>query len=90
MTFLETDIVANAFILFAAGFETVSTAMSFCLYELALKKPIQDKVRKEMNATKIQHSGEIDDDFLRELHYLEMVLAGQYLYVSIDFIVDKI
>ncbi|CAH1732605.1 unnamed protein product [Aphis gossypii] len=75
VTFLETDIVANAFALFAAGFETVSTAMSFCLYELALKKPIQDKVREEMNATKIKHSGEINDEFLKELHYLEMVLA---------------
>jgi len=88
VTFLETDIVANAFALFAAGFETVSTAMSFCLYELALKKPIQDKVREEMNATKIRHSGEINDEFLKELHYLEMVLAGQY--VLIDFIIDKI
>ncbi|CAH1732596.1 unnamed protein product [Aphis gossypii] len=75
VTFLETDIVANAFNLFAVGFETVSTAMSFCLYELALKKPIQDKVREEMNATKNRHSGEIDDEFLKELHYLEMVIA---------------
>jgi len=78
---LETDIVANAFILFAAGFETVSTAMSFCLYELALKKPIQDKVRKEMNMMKKKHNAEIDNDFLKDLHYLEMVLAGQYLYM---------
>ncbi|XP_060857953.1 probable cytochrome P450 6a13 [Metopolophium dirhodum] len=73
--FLETDIVANAFILFAAGFETVSTAMSFCLYELALKKPIQDKVREEMNAMKKKHNAEIDNDFLKNLPYLEMVLA---------------
>ncbi|XP_060846915.1 probable cytochrome P450 6a13 [Rhopalosiphum padi] len=75
VTFLETDIVANAFVLFAAGFETVSTAMSFCLYELALKKPIQDKVREEMNAMKIKRNTEVDDDFLKELHYLDMVLA---------------
>jgi cytochrome P450 family 6 len=90
VTFLETDIVANAFVLFAAGFETVSTAMSFCLYELALKKPIQDKVREEMNAMKIKANTEVDDDFLKELHYLDMVLAGQYLYILIDFIIDRI
>lgn len=77
--FLETDIVANAFIMFAAGFETVSTTMSFCLYELALKKPIQDKVREEMNNMKNKHNAEIDNDFLKDLHYLEMVLAGKYL-----------
>jgi len=75
--FEETDIVANAFLFFAAGFETVSTAMSFCLYELALKKPIQDRVREEMNATRAKHNGEINSDFLVDLHYLEMVLAGQ-------------
>lgn len=73
--------MANAFILFAAGFETVSTAMSFCLYELALKKPIQDKVREEMNTMKKKHNDEINNDFLKDLHYLEMVLAGQYLYM---------
>lgn len=72
------DIVANAFLLFAAGFETVSTAMSFCLYELALKKPIQDRVRAEMNSMKVKHDGEINNEFLMDLHYLEMVLAGQY------------
>lgn len=73
--------MANAFILFAAGFETVSTAMSFCLYELALKKTIQDKVRDEMNTMKKKHNTDNDNDFLKDLHYLEMVLAGQYLFM---------
>jgi len=73
--------VANAFILFAAGFETVSTTMSFCLYELALKKTIQDKVRDEMNTMKKKHDTDNDNDFLKDLHYLDMVLAGQYLFM---------
>lgn len=72
------DIVANAFVLFAAGFETVSTTMSFCLYELALKKRIQDRVREEMIATKSKYNGEVSSEFLTDLQYLEMVLAGQY------------
>lgn len=81
MKFEETDIVANAFIMFVAGFETTSTAMSFCLYELALKKHIQDRVREEMNATKAKHNGELNNEFLADLHYLEMVLAGQYFFL---------
>lgn len=82
MKFEEMDIVANAFLMFAAGFETVSTAMSFCLYELALKKPIQDRVRAEINLIKTKHNGDINSDFLMDLHYLEMVLAGQYFFHS--------
>lgn len=80
MKFEEMDIVANAFVMFAAGFETVSTAMSFCLYELALKKHIQDRVRAEIISMKAKHNGEINNEFLMDLHYLEMVLAGQYFF----------
>lgn len=76
--FEEMDIVANAFILFVIGFETVSMASSFCLYELALKKPIQDRVRAEIISTKVKHNGKINSEFLMNLHYLDMVLAGQY------------
>lgn len=87
--FEETNILANAFnMLFIAGFETVCTAMIFCLYELALKKEVQDRGREEMNAMKSKHNGEVNNEFLIDLHYLEMMLAGQYtstykLYITV-------
>jgi cytochrome P450 family 6 len=74
--FTETQIVANAFVMFAAGFETVSTALSFCLHELSLKKHIQDKVRMEIKTKQSKHNGVLDSEFLKELHYLDMVIAG--------------
>lgn len=70
------DIVANAYILFIAGFETVSTSMSFCLYELALRKDVQDKVRNEIIQAKSKHNGQINVDYLNELHYMGMVIKG--------------
>ncbi|KAF0760910.1 putative cytochrome P450 6a13 [Aphis craccivora] len=73
--FLESQIIANAFVMFAAGFETVSTAMSFCLYELALKKHIQDRVRQEINLKLSKNNGLINNELLIELNYLDMVLA---------------
>ncbi|XP_025417942.1 probable cytochrome P450 6a13 [Sipha flava] len=73
--FEETDILANAFLLFAVGFETVSTAASLCLYELALHKQIQDRVREEINTVKFKYNGEMNNEFLIDLQYLEMVLA---------------
>lgn len=62
--------------MFTAGFETTSTSISFCLYELALKKHIQDKVRAEIKLKTAKYNGEINNDFLTELDYLEMVIQG--------------
>nr|QRY28566.1 cytochrome P450 CYP6CY6 [Sitobion avenae] len=73
--FTESQIVANAFIMFAAGFETVSSAVSYCLYELALNKSIQDRVREEIQLKLSKNDGQINHEFLMELHYLDMVIA---------------
>jgi len=64
--------------MFAAGFETVSTALSFCLYELALKKHIQEKVRGEIKLKIAKYNGEINNEFLIDLNYLDMVIAGNF------------
>nr|AHW57309.1 CYP6AW1 [Chilo suppressalis] len=49
-TFVMTDelITSNSFIFMLAGLETSSTTLSFCLYELAKDKDVQDRVRKEI------------------------------------------
>ncbi|XP_050439207.1 LOW QUALITY PROTEIN: uncharacterized protein LOC126844826 [Adelges cooleyi] len=75
VNYKETDIAANAFITFLAGFETVSTTMSYCLYELALKNHIQDRVRDEILTAMSKHNSELNNDFLTELSYLEMVIS---------------
>lgn len=74
------QIVANAFVMFVAGFETVSTAISFCLYELALKKHIQDRVREEINSKISKYEGVVSNDFLTDLNYLDMVISGNVIY----------
>jgi len=63
--------------MFAAGFETVSTTVSYCLYELALNKPIQDKVRQEIQLKLAKNDGQINHEFLMDLNYLDMVIAGE-------------
>nr|ATN95983.1 cytochrome P450 6CY18 [Aphis gossypii] len=75
VTLTKDQVLSNAFGLFAAGFETTSTTLSFCLYELALKKNIQDRVREEIKLTKIKCNGVIDNEFLTNLNYLDMVIA---------------
>lgn len=79
--------MANAFVMFAAGFETVSTAISFCLHELALKKRIQDRVREEIKLNKSKHNGAVNNEFLLDLNYLDTVLSGT---IRVGFIFSKL
>lgn len=63
--------------MFLAGFEPVSSTLSVCLYELALNQHVQDKMRDEMNS-KLKEHGQMNNDFLMDLHYTDMVLTGEY------------
>lgn len=70
------EITANAFFLFLAGFESVSTSLSLCLYELAQRKDYQDKVREEIRSKLAQHGGNINNDYVSDLNYMDKVLSG--------------
>ncbi|VVC35442.1 Hypothetical protein CINCED_3A011882 [Cinara cedri] len=72
----DTHIISNAFVMFAAGLETLSSSLSFCLYELSLKKHIQDKAREEIKSIMAKNSsGEIHNDSFTELTYLNMIIS---------------
>lgn len=74
--YCELDIIANAMLLFTAGSETVTATASFCFYELALHKDIQDRLRAEIISSKIKYGGQLNNEFLEDLHYADMVLDG--------------
>uniref|UniRef100_A0A182PZ94 Uncharacterized protein n=1 Tax=Anopheles epiroticus TaxID=199890 RepID=A0A182PZ94_9DIPT len=67
------DIAAQAFVFFMAGFETSSTAMSFCLYELALNQELQDKARENIKEVMKKHNT-ISYEALYEMKYIEMCI----------------
>lgn len=73
------DISAQVFLFFFAGFETSSTAMTYALYELALNKKIQDKVRNEIDTVLKRHEGKITYDSLMEMTYLDQVIYGKLI-----------
>jgi len=62
--------------MFVAGAETVSITICFCLYQLALNKNVQDRLRKEIVTAKEKNGGEFNNDFLINLNYMNMVLEG--------------
>ncbi|CAI6374079.1 unnamed protein product [Macrosiphum euphorbiae] len=78
--FTDDDIIGNAILLFGAGAITISSTVSFCLYELALNKEIQDKMRAEICSMKAKHDGQLNNDFLMDLSYTNMVLEGKKIF----------
>lgn len=62
--------------MFAAGFETLTSSICFCLHELSMKKHIQDKARAEILSFKAKNNGTITNDLLFELHYIDMIIKG--------------
>ncbi|XP_063381050.1 cytochrome P450 9e2-like [Cydia fagiglandana] len=71
----DEDLVAQAIIFFVAGFETVSTAMTFLLYELALNPDVQDKLAEELREHEKSSGGKFDYNSIQTMVYLDMVVS---------------
>ncbi|XP_043265182.1 probable cytochrome P450 6a13 [Colletes gigas] len=69
----DTLVAAQAFIFFAAGFETSSTTMAHCLYEMALNPDMQNKVREEIKTFTEKHNGSYPYESVNEMKYLDKV-----------------
>ncbi|XP_059618288.1 probable cytochrome P450 6d5 [Phlebotomus argentipes] len=65
------ELAAQVHVFFLAGFETSSTTMSFCLYELARNPEIQAKVQTEIDQVLEKYQGKWSYDAIMEMKYLE-------------------
>ncbi|EDS34511.1 cytochrome P450 9b1 [Culex quinquefasciatus] len=72
----ENEMIGQCFFFFLAGFDTVSTALTFLAYELALNPDVQEKLRKEVEDTnRMLNGGSLTYDSLHKMTYLDMVLS---------------
>ncbi|XP_069676418.1 probable cytochrome P450 6a14 [Periplaneta americana] len=74
IVFTDSRLASQAFIFFLAGFETSSTTLSFCLYELAVNPDIQKKLRGEIDAALRKSGGHITYDAVQNIGYLGKVI----------------
>lgn len=66
------EIVAQAFVFFIAAFETSSSTMALCLYELAKNQHVQRKVQNEIDELiATRKANEVNFDLMMKLKYLE-------------------
>ena len=69
----DTEIIAQSWLFLLAGYETTSTAMTFCIYELALNQEVQERLYDELQ-TAIETTGDFNYEQLWKLPYLEAVI----------------
>jgi len=77
-------LASQAFVFFAAGFETSSTTMSHALYELALNHTIQDKLREEINEEYKKHGSNLTYEDVKNMSYLDKVFKGTLFEKEFD------
>lgn len=66
------EVVAQAFVFFIAAFETSSSTMALCLYELSKNQELQRNVQNEIDkVTKTCGTKTINYELMNELKYLE-------------------
>lgn len=70
------EIAAQAATFFAAGFETSSTTLSFCMYEIAKRPDIQQRLHDEIDEVLERYNGQFTYDSLNEMKYLDMCIDG--------------
>ncbi|XP_053685852.1 probable cytochrome P450 9f2 [Sabethes cyaneus] len=72
----ENEMIAQCLIFFLAGFDTVSTCLTFLMYELTLNRDVQDKLYEEIMETHQSLDGKpLSYDTLQKMKYMDMVVS---------------
>lgn len=71
------EIAAQSLIFILAGFETSSTAMTYCLFELSENQNIQDKARENVRKVLAKHNGQFTYEAMMEMDYIEYCINGK-------------
>ncbi|XP_013146830.1 PREDICTED: cytochrome P450 9e2-like [Papilio polytes] len=71
----ESDLIAQAVLFFIAGFETISSVMTFALYELAVNPDMQERLLQEIRENEQKNGGKFDYTSIQNMKYLDMIVS---------------
>lgn len=75
-TVTDEEMNAQAYLFFIAGFDTSTSSLTMCMYELAKNADIQERVYAEIDRVLKQHNGEITYEAISEMKYTEACVYG--------------
>ena len=67
--------VVSAFL--AVGYDAVAVVFAFCLFEVAHRPDVQDKMFQELQSLKTPAAVQLPYDQLKNLQYMEQVISGE-------------
>lgn len=85
----ESEISAQCFIFFIAGYETTATLLTYASYSMALNQDIQEKLYGEIMDAFVGPDQEVDYDTLLKLPYLDAILSETLRLYSPLFRLDR-
>jgi cytochrome P450 family 6 len=68
------QVTAQSFFYFVAGYETSSTALTFCIYELSQNQELQEKARVEASQCSLKHHGKLTYEAISEMDFIEKII----------------
>lgn len=77
MKLTDDHILAQALLFFFAGFDPVSTSLSFMAYELAINPEVQKKLQKEVDLVADKFKENLSYEALLSMKYLDQVVSGK-------------
>lgn len=79
------EMAAHSYVFFAAGFETSSSSLSYCLYELARNPHFQQRAHDEIDGVLEKYNGKITYESVSEMKFLENCFLGKMIDSCIFF-----
>lgn len=72
------EMSAQAFVFFAGGYETSSTTMSFCMYELARNPDVQQNAYEDVISSLEKHDGQFTYESVNDMKYIDNCIDGKW------------
>ncbi|RLU26967.1 hypothetical protein DMN91_000766 [Ooceraea biroi] len=84
------EMTAQALIFFLAGFDNISTCLSFLTYELAVNPDVQNKIRAEIEDVLKQTNGKPTYEAINGMKYLDAALTETMRFYPLTLFHDRV
>ncbi|CAH1645266.1 unnamed protein product [Spodoptera littoralis] len=86
----DNDLVAQAFLFFVAGFETISSSVCFLLHELAVNPDVQERLAQEIREYDAKNGGKFDFNSIQSMKYMDNVVSELLRRWPVAAVTDRI